>query len=136
MFECVECPAMSKTRFSHKRILATFLPLSLLWTFVACVSLCERESSQTPSQPATTLLVEINTIKDMPDCDGCPLNSFPKAISPEQVKPVINLEAAPSSSPSAIPSVFYSSPDIRNESTHGPLCAASPPLDLLSTLRI
>ena len=76
-------------------------------------------------------------IEGLPDCTGCPLNSFPKATSPEQAKLIINLEQAPASLGSpVIPSVFYSHPDVRSSWLHGQLCTASPPFTLLPALRI
>ena len=134
LFDSVECRAMLIARFPHRRFLATCLPLSLLWVFVACISLCERETSHRATPRVTS--IDVGMIKEVPDCDGCPLNFFPKATSPEQAKLIANLEAALSASSPAIPSSLYSNPDILNYWPHGQLCTASPPLEPLSALRI
>jgi hypothetical protein len=123
---------MFMTCFPHKEFLAKLLPLSLLWVFVACVSLCARESTHIPTQRVIALSGDVNMIKDVPDCDGCPLNSFPKATAPEQTKLLVNLEAALSGSSPAMPPNCYLNPDILSGPPHGQLCTASPPLELRS----
>ena len=128
--------AILMTYFPHKKFLATCLPVSLLWVFVACISLCERETSHLATPRVISDSIDVETIKEVPDCDGCPLNFFPKAISPEQAKLIANLEAALSTSTLAIPNSLYSNPDILGDWPHGQLCTVSPPLELLSALRI
>lgn len=108
-----------------------FLPLSLLWVVVACVVLCERESSHTAKQ---VISADVSTIEGVPDCDECPLNFFPQAISPEQTKPVISLVAALANSTLAV--LTCSNPDCLDHRQYRVLCTVSPPLERLSSLRI
>jgi len=128
----VECPAML-IGFPHSRFLATLLPLSLLWVVVACVELCERESFHNATERVVS--VDVNSIEGASDCDGCPLDFFPKAISPEQTRLVINLSAALSSSAITVQPV-HSDSAVLSDRHHRVLYAVSPPLELLSTLRI
>jgi hypothetical protein len=137
LVECVECRAMLMRCFPHKSLLATFLSLSLLWVFVACVCLCARERSHISTQRVIPSSVAPSMIEGPPDdCSGCPLNSFPKATSPERAKLIINLEQAVATLGPLIASVFYSNPDILSGWRHGQLYTASPPLRLLPALRI
>ena len=117
----------------HKRFLATLLPLSLLWVVVACVELCERESFHGATERVVS--VDMNSIESASDCDGCPLSFFPKAISPEQTRLVINLDAAlPGSAIATQPN--HLNPLILSDRHYRTLRAVSPPLELLSALRI
>lgn len=117
----------------HKRFLATLLPLSLLWVVVACVELCERESFHNAMERVVS--VDMNSIEGASDCDRCPLNFFPKAISPQQTKLVINLEAALMGSALAVPPA-HSDSAILIDRHHRRFRTVSPPLELLSALRI
>ena len=68
--------AMLMTSFAFKRLMAALLPISLIWMFVACVSICTRESSGGHSNNQISAPMEI---KAASDCEGCPLTSFPTA---------------------------------------------------------
>jgi len=136
LFDSVECRAMLIACFPHKRFLAACLPLSLLWVFVACISLCERETSHRATPRVISASIDVGMINEVPDCDGCPLDFFPKATSPEQAKHTANLEAALSNATSAIPNSLYLNPDVLSDWPHGQLCTVSPPLEPLSALRI
>lgn len=72
---------MSGARSPFKRLIAAFLPMSLVWVFVACASICARESTDEHSNDRLTAPIEI---KDASDCRGCPLTAFPKATIPER----------------------------------------------------
>ena len=125
---------MLMTGFPFRRLLATFLPLAFLWIFVACISLCCRESLEAHDLQVISTSVE-TTIEDVPHCGGCPLNSFPKATTPEQLKFDISPTTVASVA-SQIPSVFYADPHVLNNRIESPPYTASPPLDLLLALRI
>lgn len=72
--------AMLTTRFPLKRFIAALLPLSFVWLFVACISICARESTEHVSN-----LTQPVKIGESPDCAGCPVTAFPKARTPERV---------------------------------------------------
>jgi hypothetical protein len=57
------------------------LPISLIWVFVACASICARESTDEHPNVRLTSPIEI---KETSDCRGCPLTAFPKATIPER----------------------------------------------------
>jgi hypothetical protein len=124
------------TCFPYKRFLAIILSLSLLWVFVACICLCGRESSHVRTRDGIRVSVDVKMIEDVPECDECPLNSFPKATSAEQAKPLINSEEALSTAMPPMPPGFCSRPDVVSDLPHGQLCSLSPPLELLSARRI
>src|SRR6185295_11779921 len=79
------------TRLLQKRLIAALLPFSFLWAFVACVSICERETLA--SHPPTELSSsnDVNEIRHAPECDGCPLSYFPRAATPERVKHIFTV---------------------------------------------
>jgi hypothetical protein len=72
---------MSRAGSPLKRLIAALLPMSLVWMFVACASICARESADEHSNNRLTGPIEI---KDSSDCRGCPLTAFPKATIPER----------------------------------------------------
>ena len=97
------------------------------------MELCERESFHNAME--RVVAVDMNSIEGTSDCDRCPLNFFPKAISPQQTRLVINLEAALPASTFAVQPA-HSDSAILIDRHHRALRAFSPPLELLSALRI
>jgi hypothetical protein len=90
--------AMLMTRLPLKRLMAAVLPMSFIWMFVACVSICARESTEGHSNDQVSSPMEI---KDASDCKGCPLTSFPKARIPQRTIHRSNLQT-----PVALPSLI------------------------------
>jgi hypothetical protein len=119
----------------QKRLIAALLPFSFLWVFVACVSICERETLANHSPTSLSCFAETNVLRDVPDCDGCPLSDFPKATTPERLKSIIAVEPSASFTPSA-PSILSSQQNRFCNGFENPVLRGSPPLKLLSTLRI
>jgi hypothetical protein len=122
-------------RFPLKRLTAAMLPMTFLWLWAACASICGHEGAAatpyllTPSS-ASAGLAEASGASD---CGGCPFASFPKATAPERATFRAGLEA-----PSAPPAPLAAAPVdrytfVRHQRQPPP---APPPLDLLSTLRI
>jgi len=123
------------SRLLQKRFLAALLPFSFLWAWMACVSICERESLA--NHPSTELAYSngINEIRHEPACDGCPLSYFPKATTPERIKSILALGSVASFAPAT--SLNHSSePDVLINQFDRPLGNGSPPPKLLPTLRI
>lgn len=77
------------TRFPLKRLFATVLPISFVWLFVACVSICTRESKEKHIHNTAILSTEV---KDASDCEDCPLSSFQKATIPERSTFYVDLQ--------------------------------------------
>src|SRR6185436_19673309 len=95
-----------------QRLIAALLPFSFLWVFMACVSICERETLVIHPPTGLSCSTEINALRDFRDCDGCPL-SLPKATAPERIKS-IHASASLSSFSSVFPSI-YAEPDVFRE---------------------
>lgn len=127
-------PLLLMLRPPQKRLIAALLPFSFLWVFMACVSICERETLVI--HPATDLSssTDINARSNVRDCDGCPL-SLPKATTPERTKP-IHAAASLSSFTFVFPSTYSASPDVFRERLNKPLSDRSPSLQSLASLRI
>lgn len=119
------------SRLAQNSFIAALLPLSFLWTLVACVSICERESSATHRQ--TNYSIGLAEIRDLPDCGGCPFVSFPKATPPERARYVQNLEPLANL---VVPPFQYFNNDRTKGWLPGQLSTESPPIDLLPALRI
>jgi hypothetical protein len=82
-------------RFRLKRLMAMLLPISFLWLFVACVTICGREGTQETHEPSIiSSACEITEITETPDCQDCPLTSFPRATAPERVTFKLYLQTA------------------------------------------
>lgn len=122
-------------RTPQKRFIAALLPFSFLWVFMACVSICERETLAIHPQTDLSRATEINTIRDLYECGGCPLSCFPKATTPERVKSIHAVDSLSSFAP-AILSIYFSDPNSFSDRLDRPFSTAGPPLKLLSTLRI
>jgi hypothetical protein len=73
-------------------------------------------------------------MKDISDCCGCPFDSFPKAKSPERTRFGIPAEAPPVVAHTAFVDSFNRT--AKRESRIKPRTTVSPPLELLSTLRL
>jgi len=80
---------MLMLRFPLKRLIAALLPISFLWLFVACASICARESTEKYANHAGSLSTKIT---DGTDCEGCPIASSPKATIPERAAFKFNLQ--------------------------------------------
>jgi hypothetical protein len=120
------------TSFPLKRSIATLLPVSVLWMFVACVSMCARESGEKQVGNPGSLSTEV---KDASDCDGCPLTRFPKATIPERTisgfdrPPLVVIPSLSLSIDSAVDEVAFASRERQRS-------FADPPLKRLPALRI
>lgn len=123
---------MSIPRFLLKRLIAALLPISLIWMFVACVSICARESAEGHSNDQVSSPMEI---KEASDCKGCPLTSFPKARIPERT-----IHASDLQTPVAIPCLALSVDSLASGvvilSRQRLRSKADPPLERLRALRI
>lgn len=121
------------TRLPQKRLMAALLPLSFLWVFVACLSICERETLA--MHPPTDLVssTDISEVERESDCGGCPLSYFPTATAPERDKGILVFDSVSGFAP-VIPSIASSYHF--SESLNRPFLKGRPPLTLLSTLRI
>lgn len=121
-------------RLTRKRLIAGLLPLSFLWAFIACVAICERESLGHTAEEISGL-IGINAVKEVPHCDGCPISYFPKATAAERAKFVVGLRPL-ATFDSVISSVNPSHQSVVCDRLDRPLSNSSPPLKLLSALRI
>jgi hypothetical protein len=125
---------LTMNRFRHQKLVAALLPWSFLWAFMACVSICERESlDHSPADHSYS--IEVNKVGEAPGCEECPLSYFPRATAPDRVN--FSLLFQPLSTftgfgPSTIASHQYASCDWLDY----PLYDSSPPPKLLSALRI
>jgi len=120
------------TCFLLKRLMAALLPMSFMWLFVACVSICARESTEGHSKNQFSAPMEI---KDASDCKGCPLTSFPKATIPERTIHGSDLQT-PAVPPSLILSVASLADGVTLVSRQRQRSSADPPLKRLPELRI
>lgn len=118
-----------------KRVIAALLPFTFLWAFMACVSICEKESLATHSPVDRISSIGVNEFRQAPKCEGCPVAYFSKSTTPERAKFIIDLQPLSTLVP-AISSVISSQQYSVTESVVSPLCNSSPPLKLLSKLRI
>ena len=119
----------------QKTFIAALLPLSFLWVFMACVSICERETLAFHSPAYLSCPADINAIRDVSERDGCPLSYFPKATTPERPTFIFGLETLSSFAP-LVPPIDSSQPDLFSHRLDRPVFKGSPPLTLLSTRRI
>jgi hypothetical protein len=117
----------------QKKLIAALLPFSFLWVFIACISICERETLA--NHAYVSCFAETNILRDVPDCDGCPLSDFPKATTPERSKSILVLDSIASFTPST-PSILSSQQNSFYNRFENPVLRGSPPLKLLSTLRV
>jgi hypothetical protein len=122
-------------RLTPKRLIAALLPLSFLWVFMACVSICERETLAMHPPTALSCSTDISEISHEPDCGICPLSYFPTAITPERVKSILAFDTLSSLAP-IIPSIYSSRANVFSDRLDRLVFNGSPPLKLLSTLRI
>ena len=127
-------PLLLMLRPPQKRLIAALLPFSFVWVFMACVSICERETLVNHPSIHLYSSTEINALSNVRDCDGCPL-SLPKATTPERTKS-IHASASLSNFTSVFPSTYSTQPDVFRERLDKPLSNGSPPLQSLASLRI
>ena len=131
----VYCHRLSMTRAQIKRFVAALLPLFYLWAFVACVSICEQNTFAAHTRSDLSRSTSINEINHVPDCDGCPLSYFPKATTPVRAQYIHGLSSL-SSLPVAISALHSVQPSVFSDLPASLFDNASPPLNLLPTLRI
>jgi len=123
---------MLMARFPLKRLLAAILPLSFLWLFVACVSICTEESREHSAANAALASAKLT---EAPGCEGCPLSSFPKATVPQRSTFHLDLQT-----PLVVPSLTFAVDALADgiavavPRSQSPF--SSPPLDRLPLLRI
>jgi len=117
-----------------KKLIAALLPFSFLWVFVACVSICERETLAIHPSTDLSSSIESNTLRNIRDCDGCPL-FLPKATTPERTKSIHALASLPGFI-SVFTSVYSTQPDLLRERLERPLGNGSPPVQPFASLRI
>jgi hypothetical protein len=115
-----------------KKLIATVLPLSFLWMFVACVSICVRESTEGLGHNSVTLPTEM---RDASDCHGCPLTPVPKAIIPERTIHPSDLQTPVLVSCAMFPVDSVTS-GAALVSQQRRMASVSPPLERLPALRI
>lgn len=126
---------LARVPLSLAQLIAALLPLSFLWVFMACVSICERETLASDSPTDFTSANVINDVRHERECDGCPLSYFPKAATTQRVKSSFASDSM-SSSASAILSTNSFHSNVLSCRLDRPVFAASPPLILLPPLRI
>lgn len=121
-------------RFRRQKLVAALLPCSFLWTFMACVSICEREGLD-HSPADLSYSIEVDKVVEAPGCEECPLSYFPRATTPERVK--FSLLFQPLSTFVGFgPSAISSHQGVSTDWLDGLLRNSSPPPKLLSALRI
>jgi hypothetical protein len=124
--------AMSMTCFPLKRLIAALLPISFMWLFVACVSMCARESTERLVNNQVSSPIEI---RDASDCKGCPLTSFPKARIRERT-----IHGSDLKTPVVLPSLIFSvnvlGAGVAVVSRQRQGSSTDPPLERLPALRI
>src|SRR5690349_644128 len=119
----------------HRTFIAALLPFSFLWVLMACVSICERETLAIHAATDLAGVTETIAIRDVHECDGCPLSYFPKATTPEREKSGHAVTCV-SGLAAAMPSLSACDPNIFSDCIDKPFPTTSPPLKLLSLLRI
>jgi hypothetical protein len=116
-------------------VVAALLPMSILWVFAACVSICGRESAAAQGQNVFTATVEVNEVNDVSECEGCPDASLLKATATERTtfKPDQHVL---SGVPASIFTVASKADARAFTPTYRQQFPTYPPLTLLRTLRI
>jgi len=61
-----------------KTLLAYVLSMTLLWVFAACILSCEKQCGERATKESSDSSAKLQAA---PNCEDCPLNSFPKAIA-------------------------------------------------------
>ncbi|HEX8352096.1 MAG TPA: hypothetical protein VF611_04330 [Pyrinomonadaceae bacterium] len=126
---------MFTPRIELKRVVAALLPVSLLWVFAACVSICGWEGAEAQGRPDFAPTVEATEMRDAPDCEDCPDASFLKAATPERATLKVTLQAAADISASTVSGQAFAD-GIILISPYRQFSFADPPLRLLPALRI
>jgi hypothetical protein len=123
---------MPLRRFPLRRLTALLLPFATLWLWAACASICGREAADDSTRPLSAELIQAEGV---PGCDTCPFASFPEATAPERAAYDANSQTPPPA-PLPIPAAGPMVDCHALARARRPPPAASPPLTLLSTLRI
>lgn len=121
------------TRLLQQRLIAALLPFSFVWAFVACVSMCERETLANHSPAAFASSNNIAEISGTTECDGCQLSYSPRATT--RIESVLYLDSAVSVAAPTL-SIHSADPNGFSNRIAGPFLNGSPPRKLLSSLRI
>ena len=119
-------------RSQLKKPIAALLPMSFVWLFVACVSICVRESTEQHGHNSVWSPAEAT---DASDCRGCPMTAFPKATIPERAIQGFEPQTAVSI-PSLIFAVDLLAADTASASRARDRWSPAPPLKRLPALRI
>jgi hypothetical protein len=64
------------TQTPLKIFLGYVISMTLLWVFAACILSCEKQCRESVAKEAPDSSTEL---QPAPNCEDCPLNSFPKA---------------------------------------------------------
>src|ERR1044071_6122005 len=119
-------------RISAKRLLATALPLSFVWAFAACVTLCSENRVVDRAAHAIGPMAEMYGC-DEADC--CPITGTPVSLLPERFSP----RGQVSSSQPVLPPMSAQLPrDLVYTDTYTriPAQSSGPPSTRLRVLRI
>src|ERR1044071_9788433 len=121
---------MMLSRVSFKQLVAIILPLSFVWTFAACVTICSEHVTQSQDEHMVGSAVEM-----CDSSDSCPITNAPVSLLPERVSPAKQVYSDQQT-------VLTLSARLVREAllncshTLKPLPSSSPPLEWLSVLRI
>ena len=121
---------MLMTRLPFTKFTALLLPLVFLWLFIACVSICSRESEADHAHSAELVSTEM---KHAADCAGCPVAAFPSATIPDRARFDFQSQTPPVVLPQilfVVPTVLEGFAQQRQQSN------TDPPLKPLHALRI
>ena len=123
------------TYLTPKRVIAGLLPVFFLWAFIACVSICERQSLANHDQMIDSVSVGMIDVWNVSDCRDCPLSDFPKAARSERTNIIAALEQSSDAAP--LTHVEFSLyPQVFGRWKSNSQCSVNPPLKFLPTLRI
>ena len=121
------------TLLLQQRLIAALLPFSFVWAFVACVSICERETLANHSPAAFASSNNLTEIGGTAECDGCQLSYSPRATT--RVKSVLHLDSVAGVAAATL-SIHSVGPNGFSDRITGPFLNGSPPRKLVSSLRI
>ena len=74
---------MRARRFPLKRLTAVLLPVTFLWLCAACAFICGKETAVAAGRSLSGPSAELGEMQGAPQCEGCPLASFPKVTTPD-----------------------------------------------------
>lgn len=123
---------MPVRRLHLQRLTAPLLPAALLWLWAACAAICGQEAAEHSAGLSSTELI---AVEGAPECE-CPFAAFPAATAPDTRAALDAGSQAPPTAPTAAPAVAPSFQYSIITRARGAPPPATPPLALLSTLRI